>query len=138
MALEAAARGRDGRSYVEVWDCKKTVVLCRKHGEQLWPPDIRPRARRGDPDTSHAAAELPRQNSKLHETILKRLRAHRLPLSDEQIFRQLGWNYPRIRFSASGVRSRRSELVRLGKVRRAPGDGVTTAGNRCARWELNR
>jgi hypothetical protein len=40
------------------------------------------------------------------------------------------------RQTASGLRTRRTELVAQGKVRRSPVDGYTASGRRARRWEV--
>lgn len=79
--------------------------------------DLRPSARNSDPDTSHAAAHaVTRQaQSALHSAILEALQVYG-PQNDEGIAYLLAEHYPEVMSSPSGIRSRRSELVRLGLV----------------------
>ncbi len=91
-----------------------------------------PRARSGDPDTSHEAARsaAPAAGS-IRANVLEVLRDSK-PLTDEELvasFRRRG-----LAGTPSGIRTRRSELVAQGRVVRYPIDGETAAGRRSARW----
>jgi hypothetical protein len=86
------------------------------------------RARRTDPKESHEAAE----SVKNVVIILKRIG----DCTDEQIAHEYyrnvlysGWELA----SDSGIRSRRAELVAMGKVERC-GTGTTASGRPCAIW----
>jgi hypothetical protein len=68
-------------------------------------------ARWGDPDTSHDAAESVGALTATRAAILEVLDTYG-PLTDEEIARL----YQGPRASPSGLRTRRSELVRAGKV----------------------
>lgn len=68
-----------------------------------------PRARRTDPKTSHAAAKSVRGVRKSQAEVLRVLTEHG-PLTDAGIYRHLDSK----RFSLSGARTRRSELVAQG------------------------
>lgn len=99
--------------------------VCHGCGAEVLPP----RARHTDPTTSHmAAASLSDQGiATLRALILQLLRAHG-PLTDEQLLElAAGAGSP------SGLRTRRSELVRDGLVIPA-GYGTTRAGRRCLYW----
>lgn len=77
-----------------------------------------PRARNTDPQTSHDAAERVRNVNAVQSTILMIL-WHRGPLTDPQIAE---YYYERVAdgtappHSESGLRTRRKELVDMGKV----------------------
>lgn len=87
-------------------------------------------ARRTDRPTSIAAAASVRNISETQEQILRILRALG-PQTDEEIQSAfVGYCSP------SGLRSRRAELVRLGKVRQNAREGRTAANRACAVWEI--
>jgi hypothetical protein len=90
-----------------------------------------PRARRGDPDTSVDAAasveNLRRTQRRVYSLLIR-------PMTDEELVAEHIAAYGKNASSASGVRSRRAELVDLGLVVNAGIDGKTTGGRRCRRW----
>lgn len=87
-------------------------------------------ARKTDGQTSRDAAASVKDISETQEQILRILRALG-PQTDEEI--QLAFvGY----CSPSGLRSRRAELVRLGKVRQNAREGRTAANRTCAIWEI--
>lgn len=91
------------------------------------------RARAGDPSTSHEAAASVRESSSqsVRDEILRVLRAYG-PLSDEQIsYQVIG-----VKSSPSGLRTRRSELVKAGLVEMHKSTGRTFAGRRCMVWRV--
>ena len=76
-----------------------------------------PNTRTNDPETSHEAAETVTNVTETHAAIMTIL--GRLQVTDDELFRlhfagaaKGQWPYA----SESGVRSRRAELVRMGKV----------------------
>lgn len=101
--------------------------------DESWPA-IRARARRRDPVTSHAAAASVAGITEKQRAVLRVL-AWAGPLTDEELVEE--YERPRVEplpeQSPSGIRSRRSELVKLGHVE-AVGQGRTGAGRRALRW----
>lgn len=93
-------------------------------------------ARKSDPQTSHDAAASVQNISETQQAILNILKHRRL--TDEQIinrYRDSPFSLPKA--TDSGIRSRRAELVRIGKVRKANSDlGRTASGRACAVWEI--
>lgn len=97
------------------------------------------RARVTDPATSHRAARSVDGISETHERIL-RIFSDCYELTDEHLATEwltygthLGW--PPI--SPSGLRSRRSELVTLGKLRDSGRRSITRSGRSTIIWELS-
>jgi hypothetical protein len=87
-----------------------------------------------DPTTSRAAAESVSLQTvtRLQKAILNAFRLHRKPMSDEEIIESLSW----MRCSESGVRSRRSELLRAGLIEIVDELGVTKHGRRSRRYQV--
>ena len=92
--LRYADRQREGN--VRVWDVAE------------------PMARSGDPDTSKQAARSVKNIGEIHDCIMKVL-ADEGPSTDVDIFGYMHLFFWRP-ISPSGLRTRRSELVKLGKV----------------------
>jgi phage FluMu protein gp41 len=90
------------------------------------------RARLTDPETSREAAQRLSGVAMLKRQIVNVLDRD-TPLTDEEIFKLIS---RRMEASPSGVRSRRSELVREGKVRDSGLRAKTRTGRRAIRWEL--
>jgi hypothetical protein len=93
-------------------------------------PEPQAHARRTDGPRSHEAAKSVQNISETQEQILRILRALG-PLTDERI-QEVFVGY----CSPSGIRSRRAELVRMGKVRQSAREGRTAAGRACGVWEV--
>lgn len=97
------------------------------------------KARTTDPETSFEAAASVTKVRASQEAILGILRDHG-PLTDEQIALvyenrvKQGADVPRQ--SPSGLRTRRDELVKQGKVRDSEERGTTASGRRTIIWEL--
>ena len=95
-----------------------------------------PRARWSNPSTSREAAESISMTrvSTLQRSILSVLRLSASPMSDEEIVE-------RVKVfrndSDQSIRTRRSELVRQGRVALA-GTGTTKRGRKCALWVAGR
>jgi len=92
-------------------------------------------ARKSDPQTSKDAAASVVNLGRLRNHILKLYR-----LAGWQTDEQLIVNYRKIYGAASlasdsGIRSRRSELVKMGLVEKA-GIGKTASGRACQIWKL--
>jgi hypothetical protein len=87
-----------------------------------------------DPATSRAAAESVSLESvtRLQRAILNTLTLARKPCTDEEICERLSW----MRVSESGIRSRRSELVRKGLLEVADAKGLTKHGRPCRRYRV--
>jgi hypothetical protein len=129
----------------ETWECARcqwvnaTVrVVCRHCGkprssEPTLAAGRLPRARLGDPRTSHDAAKSldPEKLSTCRTLILGLLRER--PRSDEEIAADTCWvNFPQ---SPSSLRTRRAELVDAGLVRQSGRLGVTKSGRKTIIWE---
>jgi hypothetical protein len=71
------------------------------------------KARKSDPQTSHDAAESVKDITSTQSFILKALRK---PMTDVALVAAYGAYKTAPRASESGIRSRRAELVALGKV----------------------
>jgi hypothetical protein len=85
-----------------------------------------------DPATSRAAAESVSLESvtALQRAILNVLTLARKPCTDEEICERLSW----MRVSESGIRSRRSELLRAGRIEVVDSKGLTKHGRPCRRY----
>lgn len=100
----------------------------------------KPRARLTDPETSHTAAASVRGITDTQALILSALEEHG-PLTDEGIAEVLATHHPRRSFSPSGLRTRRKELQRLGRIRAAEQPlsvGTTRSGRPSKLWEVAR
>ena len=106
------------------------------------PLSYQARARRTDPETSHQAAASVRNITHAHKQLLSLLVTFRDGLTDEQLHREWMLAVDRVRdgswlpITPSGCRTRRSELVRMGKVVAAEEKGRTAAGRACTIWRL--
>jgi hypothetical protein len=87
-----------------------------------------------DPETSRKAAESVSLSNvtRLQKAILSTLTLARKPCTDEEICERLSW----MRVSESGIRSRRSELLRAGRIEVADEAGVTKHGRRSRRYRV--
>lgn len=93
-----------------------------------------PHTRHHDPYTSHIAAETVLHVSKLQKTILDLLKK---PATDEQLlerYRALVAKGKALPASESGIRSRRSELDRMGLIE-IVGESQTQFKRRCLIWK---
>lgn len=88
------------------------------------------RARTSDPQPSHAAAASVKHITEAQDLIQHFLKSYG-PMTDEQI-------YPLVKHvcSPSGARTRRAELVALGKIAAHSESGRTQAGRRCTIWAV--
>lgn len=100
--------------------------------------DIQARARRSDPRTSHEAAASVRGITATHRRILTLMEMFG-PLTDDEIAaryrseaKSMGW--PPV--SPSGLRTRRAELVDLGRVLDTRRTKATISGRRTTVWAL--
>lgn len=103
------------------------------------PQRFRAVARNTDPKTSHIAAASVRDISKTHERIIEVLDRYG-PATDEEIERyyfNLAELFDWPKASASGLRSRRAELVTLGTVFDTGNRGTTATGRPTTIWELS-
>lgn len=91
------------------------------------------RARRGDPETSHEAAAST-STTELQSAILDALRFG--PAPDGKIRERIELRQ-RHSLGESSVRSRRAELVRLGRVEFAGVWAETRTGQKCRVWKLS-
>lgn len=96
-------------------------------------------ARLTDPQTSHEAAASVKDITATQNAILKLLRM--MPMADEDLihyYRQQvsmgadSYDFPRA--SESGIRSRRAELVRLGRVVDTGERNITQSGRKAIIW----
>lgn len=122
--------GRFDRIVFAGFDTRQNPIICL---QQTRP--IEPRARRTDPKTSHAAARSVRNVGVLHKRILDALRAYG-PMHDRALIHRLTVAFPASKASASGIRSRRSELVALGYVEASKVMKKLENGNRSKIWKL--
>lgn len=91
-----------------------------------------PRARRTDPKTSHDAAESVYDVTATQDYVLRALRKPRTDVELLEAYR----NFKRApRASESGLRTRRSELVRQGLVRDSGRRVVLESGRAAIVWE---
>lgn len=91
-----------------------------------------PRARRTDPKTSHDAAESVQDVTATQDYVLRALRKPRTDVELLEAYR----NFKRApRASESGLRTRRSELVRQGLVRDSGRRVVLESGRAAIVWE---
>ena len=118
----------------------ETAVNQRRSEDSIRLTADQAHARTSDPETSHAAARSVVNLGRTRDAILGILRAQ--PKTDEQIwvayrlaFDQGIPEFPRV--SPSGLRSRRAELVKMGRVEQC-GEGVTQAGRTCAKWRVTK
>lgn len=110
----------------------ETGVQHIKAGSPLAAPDTA-HARNSGPEHSHAAAKSVCNLGRTRDAILAILKSQG-PLTDEGIAFWFA-HLPRVDSSPSGLRSRRSELVRMGFVVEG-GTGETAAGRNCTIWRL--
>lgn len=96
-----------------------------------------PRARWSNPDTSRAAAESISLD-RVTETQARILSVLRIngPLSDEQLVERFHHSWPDSA-SDQGIRSRRGELVRKGRVVDSGRRGTTRYGRSCVIWRVS-
>lgn len=105
------------------------------------PLSYQARARRTDPATSHEAAASVTVLNETHVRILRLLdvwvgnATYPHGLTDEELLHIWADQYDE-QISPSGLRSRRSELVRAGRVVDSGERGTTAAGRRCIVWRL--
>lgn len=87
-----------------------------------------------DPDTSVSAARSvsPETITATQRGILNALRIARRPMSDEEIIESLSW----MKASESGIRSRRAELLRAGRIEVSDELGVTKHSRACRRYRI--
>ncbi len=95
-------------------------------------------ARRTDPQTSWDAARAVTGIRESQGSVLTILEWDGLPMSDEEIQRGLAIRFPGKRWSPSGVRTRRSELVALGLVEDSGQRGRTASGRGTILWQTTR
>lgn len=94
-------------------------------------------ARRSDPATSKAAAASVVNLGRTRDQILWLLRMYG-PLTDEQIAERHDMQVLKPKASPSGLRSRRSELVRLGFIEDSGKTAPTSSGRQSTIWRLAR
>ena len=89
---------------------------CDEYRPQVIYSNTTPRARNTDPTTSHNAAASVATDTvtRTQALILEALRAHG-PLTDEQLCQRIA-QVERKYLAVSGIRTRRSELVKAGRV----------------------
>lgn len=116
----------------------------KRDGEQgdMFPPE-EAHTRRGDPDTSFEAAERASKNlSAARRAVLGLFMAANKPMTDHDMifaYNEMHKTVPGLpKQTDSGLRTRRSELVRAGKVRFSGTYGVTPSGGRSRQWIIVR
>ena len=92
---------------------------------------LTPRARATDPDTSHAAAASVNRVSETHQAIYT-LILHHGPITDEALLPLLHKTFSLV--SPSGARSRRAELVKMGRVRNTGNTAILESGRQATLW----
>jgi hypothetical protein len=97
---------------------------------QVWDVD-EPRSRQTDPETSHDAAASVRNRTETQEGILNALYEWG-KMTDQEL---VDW-YEGPKASPSGLRTRRAELVKMGKVRDSGQRVVLPSGRRAIVWEI--
>ena len=95
-----------------------------------------PAARRSDPETSHAAARAASTRVTAGRRQVLECFSRHGQMTDEQLV----WNMERMPGgitlkSESGIRTRRSELVKLGKIQDSGRRRLNAKGRRCVVWE---
>lgn len=98
-----------------------------------------PHARTTDPTTSHEAAASVMDLSQTKLTILQMFHKVGKPMTDNQLIVWYWWavnNLNAPRASDSGIRSRRAELVRTGKLRDSNQRHKLPSGRNAIVWEL--
>ncbi|MCP4743224.1 MAG: hypothetical protein GY871_13525 [Actinomycetales bacterium] len=92
------------------------IAWCNQYRPGVIYSNTTPRARNTDPTTSHqaAASVAPDTLTRTQALILEALRAHG-PLTDEQLCQRIA-QVERKYLAVSGIRTRRSELVKAGRV----------------------
>lgn len=99
--------------------------------------DYQPVARRTDPETSHEAADsVDRDLQREQHVLIRDIIAVFGPMTDQAIWDELQKIPKGKRPSSSGARTRRSELVEMGKVRDSGHKALTEARRRSIMWEL--
>lgn len=94
-----------------------------------------PRARVTDPATSHAAAASVTNVTDTQHRILAAYRQHG-PMTDEELCQRLAAETGRP-VSVSGIRTRRAELVEMGKVHDTDTGKPTTTGRMAIVWNAS-
>lgn len=103
--------------------------------------DFTAHARHSDPQTSHDAAASVRNITRTHELILL-IFGNLRKLHDESLIEYFqnsvrnNRDWRDVRASESGIRSRRAELVRLGKLRDSGKRERTASGRNSVVWEI--
>lgn len=98
-----------------------------------------PHARTTDPVTSHEAAASVSNLTKTQQTILDLFKRAGKPMTDNQLIGWYFWAVSNIeapRASDSGIRSRRAELTRAGKLRDSGARHQLPSGRNAIVWEL--
>jgi hypothetical protein len=98
-----------------------------------------PHARTTDPVTSHEAAASVSNLTKTQQTILDLFKRVDRPMTDNDLVRWYWWavtNLEAPNASDSGIRSRRAELTRTGKLRDSGARHQLPSGRNAIVWEL--
>jgi hypothetical protein len=93
-----------------------------------------PHARTLDPDTSHEAARSVTKTAQIYSAIITAL-SLKGPMNDEQLIAHIKANHTGT-FSDSGIRSRRSELASMNRLRDSGERIKMTSGRNSIVWEL--
>jgi hypothetical protein len=124
----------DGKSLPPVADNQQTLLDLPRARNRI---DRQGRLHR-DPETSFqaAASQSTERVTAMQRAVYNTLQLAREPLTDEVIVervQRITWGA-----AASGIRSRRAELVRKGLLEIADHNGVTSHGQRCRRYQIAR
>ena len=99
-----------------------------------------PHARTTDPITSHEAAASVRNLTATQQVIMDLYKRINRPMTDNQLVGWYAWavsNFDAPSASESGIRSRRAELTRTGKLRDSGERTKLSSGRNAIMWELN-
>ncbi len=98
-----------------------------------------PLARTTDPETSHEAAASVRNLTATQQVILDLFKKAGWALTDNDLIGWYKWatsNFDAPSASESGIRSRRAELTRAGKLRDSGLRAMLPSGRKAILWEL--
>lgn len=97
-----------------------------------------PHARKTDPETSHEAAESVRELTATQQEVLRIVKVLKRTTDVELVYQyqQMSNHFGAPRASESGIRSRRAELVKAGKIKDSGDREKLPSGRRAIVWTL--